>query len=117
MGNIVEITPFEIVEYLPKVRRISFRSISMMLDSPFPSTPIECATWLDDPSVDDIDTTPEEAYEHLFEQILEKIGNAEHIEFIVWPECWLRDSQPDIWRNTGVPEWRAYARFMVLSNG
>lgn len=116
MSSSAEITPNKIVGYLPKVRRISFRNIAMMAESPFPSKPIECATWLHTPTDGGIDTTPEQAYKRLFEQVSEQIGDAEHVEFVVWPECWLCDAPPDIWYNTGVPEWRAYARFMVMSD-
>ena len=52
--------------------------------------------------------------ECFYRQMADYLGDTKHIQFAIWPECATRDAQPDIWRNTGLPEWRVYARFMVM---
>ena len=118
MGN-VEIGAWEIAKALPKLRCISFRSLAMMAGDHLPSDLVECATWMseigpDAVKRDVIDTTPEAAMECFYRQMADYLGDAKHIQFAIWPECATRDAQPDIWRNTGLPEWRVYARFMVM---
>jgi len=115
------VNAWEIADALPKLRSISYRSSAMMGGEPLPCTPVECATWTTCVGPDgtkrlDFDPSPEAALDCFYRYMADYLGDAEHIQFLIWPECYTLDLQTDIWRNTGLPEWRVYARFMVMPN-